>query len=89
MAFACSVNIICPCGGDMTKPIGRTALQVALDMVIKDYENSIKPKCPICGGQGSYYMEGDLHKSGGNIPCRYTNPRKKEYCVKGELKSYE
>jgi len=28
-----------------------------------------KHKCPYCNGTGYYYMEGDLHKSGGNISC--------------------
>lgn len=25
--------------------------------------------CPSCDGKKSYYMSGDLHKSGGIVPC--------------------
>lgn len=28
-----------------------------------------KYNCPYCGGEGSYYMERDLHRSGGVVPC--------------------
>jgi transcription elongation factor Elf1 len=26
-------------------------------------------KCPVCEGTGSYETSGDLHKSGGIVPC--------------------
>lgn len=26
-------------------------------------------KCNSCNGTGSYYISGDLHKSGGVVPC--------------------
>ena len=28
-----------------------------------------KHKCPVCQGKGYYFLEGDLHRSGGNIGC--------------------
>jgi hypothetical protein len=30
-------------------------------------------KCDICDGKGSYYMERDLHRSGGIVPCPHCN----------------
>jgi hypothetical protein len=27
-------------------------------------------KCDTCAGSGSYFMQGDLHKSSGTVPCQ-------------------
>jgi hypothetical protein len=50
--------------------MSKSAFKIALEMVMKEAEEAKKPKCPICGGTGSYYMDGDLHKSGGMVPCK-------------------
>lgn len=34
--------------------------------------------CQICDGTGSYYMSGDLHKSGGIVPCSCHNGIRKD-----------
>lgn len=45
------------------------------DNGVEEYTKRIElPKsewhtCPSCDGKSSYYMEGDLHKSGGIVPC--------------------
>ena len=36
-------------------------------------------RCTTCDGTSSYYMEGDLHRSGGTVPC---------HCSGGLIKSY-
>ena len=41
-----------------------------------------KYKCPACHGAGTYYMEGDLHRSGGNVPCNLCD--KKGYLTEEE-----
>lgn len=30
-------------------------------------------RCYFCDGKGSYYVSGDLHKSGGVVPCSCDN----------------
>jgi hypothetical protein len=44
-------------------------------------------ECPCCKGEGTYYFEGDAHKSGGFVPCYYKTAT--HYCYNGKLAKYE
>lgn len=50
-------------------------------------ENEKKYKCPVCHGVGIYYMEGDIHRSGGNVPCNLCD--KKGYLTEAEYAKLE
>lgn len=60
----------------MTVTSKLNVFQIAHKM-ITDEEEKTKRKCTACGGSGSYYMERDLHRSGGMVPCRH--------CVRGYI----
>lgn len=51
-----------------------------MTQVIRSLPESEWYKCRACGGAGSYFMERDLHRSAGELPC--------QHCHNGVVKTH-